>query len=219
MVKQTGTYTAYPDNLLIDPTTGNITVAIMGLGGESQTGLKYKIKFKAAGSGFVDSTFIIISGINYLDKIYNLSQNDSIVNPVYNAGISNSIPAGTYGIQADNELSINPANGQINLKECIRKGLFNLPVENGEWEEVTITYKSNDNSQGATNRIDVALYYYRTINDVPSNISQVMQAHQARVLGVPQTPIPNTLGPIDNDLPDNISLTKPRPPCVIVIGQ
>jgi hypothetical protein len=218
-INQPGTYSAFPDNLLIDPATGRITVAIMGLGGESQTGLRYKIKFQASGSNYVDSTYITLGGINYLDKIYNLAQGDSIVYPVYNANLNNSIPAGTYGINPDSRLGINPLNGQINLMECMRKGMFDLPVENGEWEEVSVTYKSNDGSNQATNRMDVAIYYYRTINDVPSNIAQVMQAHQKMVLGVSQTAIPNTIGPIDNDLPDNISLTKPRPPCVIVIAQ
>lgn len=218
-ITQPGTYSAFPDNLLIDPATGNITIAIMGQGNESQTGLRYKIKFQASESNYVDSTYITLAGINYLDRIYNLSQGDSIVYPVYNASLNNTLPSGTYGINPDSRLAINPINGQINLRECMRRGMFDLPVENGEWEEVSVTYKSNDGSNQATNRMDVAIYYYRTINDVPSNIAQVMQAHQRMVLGVTQTSIPNTTGPIDNDLPDNISLSKPRPPCVIVIAR
>lgn len=218
-ITRAGTYTAFPDNLLIDNVTGKITVAVMGKGAESQTGLRYKIKFQATGSSQVDSTYIVLAGINYLDRIYNLSLHDSIISPIYNADLARTMPSGNYGIQADNELGINSLNGKINIKECIRKGLFNRPAENGEWEEVTITYKSNDNSNNATNRIDIALYYYNTINDVPSNISNVMRAHQSMVLGVSQPVIPVTNGPVDNDLPDNLSLFKPRPPCVIVIGQ
>lgn len=214
-----GTYTAFPDNLLIDNATGKITVAIIGHGLESQTGLRYKIKFQATGSNEVDSTYILLAGINYLDRIYNLSQNDTIISPIYNASLSSSLPAGTYGISADNELGINSVNGQININECIRRGLFDRPAENGEWEEVSITYKSNDNSNGATNRIDIALYYYDRMSDIPSNISSVMRAHQTMVLGVNQTAIPVTTGPIDTDLPDNLAFSKPRPPCIIIVGQ
>ncbi len=129
------------------------------------------------------------------------------------------VPGGTYGIQADNELAIDPVTGKINLNECIRRGLFNLPMENGDWEELTVTYKSNDKSNNAVNRIDVALYYYRTVQDISTNISTVMRAHQSMVLGVSQPVIPPTFGPIDNDLPDNISIFKPRPPCVIIVGN
>lgn len=218
-ISKTGTYTAFPDNLVIDPLTGKVTVTMMGKGGESQTGLKYKILFQESGTEFKDSTYITLAGINYLDRIYYLSQNDTIISPVYNADVNKSTPNGTYGIQMDNEVGINPQNGQINLKECIRRGLFDTPVENGEWEEVTILYKSNDGSNNVTNRIDVALYYYHTLADVPHNVSEVMRAHQRQVLGVSQTAVPITTGPFDNDLPDNLSLTKPRPPCVIIVGQ
>ncbi|HEY0041910.1 MAG TPA: hypothetical protein VGB71_14660, partial [Flavisolibacter sp.] len=214
-----GKFRAFPDNLVIDSVTGKITVRIMGHGNESQTGLRYKITFQPEGSNQLDSTFIVLAGLNYLDRIYNLSLNDTIISPVYNADHSKSTPAGTYGIQADNQLAINPQNGQINIRECIRRGLFDLPVENGEWEELTITYKSNDGSNSATNRIDIALYYYRSIQDIPSNVSTLMRAHQTMVLGVAQTNIPITSGPIDTDLPDNISLFKPRPPCVIIVGN
>ena len=214
-----GTYTAYPDNLVIDQATGRITVRIMGHGAESQTGLRYKIRFQPSDNGPADSTYIVLAGINYLDRIYRLSQNDTIISPVYNGDLAKAIPSGTYGIQADNRLSINSSNGQINIMECIRKGMFDLPVENGEWEEVSITYKSNDKSNSATNRMDIALYYYRTVQDIPSNISQLMRAHQSMVLGVNHQPIPVTTGPIDNDLPDNVSLFKPRPPCVIIVGN
>jgi hypothetical protein len=219
VVARNGTYSAFPDNLVIDPSTGRITVRIMGHGSESQTGLRYKIRFQPAGNGAADSTYIVLAGINYLDRIYRLSQNDTIISPIYNGDPAKALPPGTYGIQADNRLSINSTNGQINIMECIRKKMFDLPVENGEWEEVSITYKSNDKSNSATNRLDIALYYYRTVQEIPSNISQLMRAHQSMVLGVDHQPIPVTTGPIDNDLPDNVSLFKPRPPCVIIVGN
>ena len=219
VTQRTGTYSAFPDNLLIDPATGRITVALMGKAGESQTGLRYRILFEEAGTGRKDSTYILIAGINYLDRIYRLSQNDTIIRPVYNADLSSSLPSGTYGIQPDNRLSINSANGEINIMECIRKGMFDLPVENGEWEEVSVTYRSNDGSNAVTNRIDVALYYYDRVQDIPSNVSQLMRMHQNQVLGVDHQPIPVTTGPIDTDLPDNISMFKPRPPCVIIVGD
>ena len=219
LVQRTGTYTAFPDNLLIDPVTGAITVQVMGKAGESQTGLRYKIRFEETGTGVADSTYIILAGINYLDRIYRLSQNDTIIRPVYNAALTTSLPSGTYGIQPDNRLSINSTNGEINIAACIRKGMFDLPVENGEWEEVSINYRSQDGSNAVTNRIDIALYYYDRVQDIPSNVSQLMRKHQSMVLGVDHQPIPVTSGPVDTDLPDNISLFKPRPPCVIIVGD
>ncbi len=214
-----GTYTAFPGNLLIDNATGRITVGIIGNGLESQTGLRYKIKYQSSDGAEVDSTYIVLAGINYLDKIYYLSQNDSIIYPLYNARLSNPIPGGTYGIQPDANLAIDPVTGQINIKECIRRGFFNTPAENGEWEEVTVQYKSNDYSNNATNSIDIALYFYNTLADVPSNVSAVMREHQKMMVGIDQPEIPQTGGPLDLDLPDNLSITRPRPPCIIIVAN
>ena len=219
LISKAGTYKAFPNNLLIDSTTGVITVKVIGLGDESQTGLRYKITFKPTGSGQSDSTFIVLSGINYLDRIYNLSKNETVIRPIYNADITKQLPPGTYGIQADNRIEINTQNGEINILECLRKGLFDLPSKTGEWEEVTISYKSNDGSNSEVNHIDIALYYYKTVSDIPSNVTNLMRAHQAQVLGIPQQAIPLTSAPIDNNLPDNVSYSKPRPPCVIIVGN
>src|SRR4051812_2965478 len=51
-----GTYTAFPDNLRIDNTTGAITVGLKGTDGESQTGLWYKITYRSSTGNEVDST-------------------------------------------------------------------------------------------------------------------------------------------------------------------
>ena len=214
-----GTYTAFPGNLLIDPNTGKITVKWMGQGLESQTGLRYKINFTSTDGSVKDSTYVVLAGINYLDQIYYLSQNDSIISPVYNAKLGNALPTGTYGITPDSRLAIDPATGKININECIRKGMFDIPVENGEWEEVSVIYTSNDPSNNVTNRIDIALYYYNTVADIPSNVSALMREHHKMTLGVPQAGIPITSGPVDLDLPDNISLVRPRPPCIIIVAN
>jgi hypothetical protein len=214
-----GTYEAFPNNLLIDSLTGQITIAVMGRGGESQTGLKYKIIYRSNNSSFIDSTFITISGINYLDRIFNVQAGDSILRPVYNADLSKPIPAGEFGIGADPRLAINPLNGEINLNECKRRGLFDIPAEHGEWEELEVFYRLEDASQKSLNRIDIALYYYNSVPTIPYNVADLMRTHQAMTLGVVQPEIPQTSGTYDKDLPENVSFFKPRPPCVIIVGN
>ena len=213
-----GTYSAYPDNLLIDNATGAITVALKGRDGQSQTGLKYKIRFQSSDGGTRDSTFIVLSGINYLDGFHYLSQNDSIISPVYNCDVTKALPAGSYGIGADNKLAMNTTNGQINVNESIRRGFFDDPTHS-TWKQTTIKYAINDNSGGVQNEMDVILYHYNSLSDVPSNVSGLMQAHQALSLSVNRLAIPSTAGPIDNNLSSSLSLSKPRPPCVVIIGH
>ena len=89
---KTGVYTAFPDNLKIDRTTGAITLGLKGTDGESQTGMWYKIKYQSA-SNEADSTLILISGITYIDKLCYFSADDTMVKPIYNADPDKTIPS------------------------------------------------------------------------------------------------------------------------------
>lgn len=221
LMKGSGTYTAFPNNLQIDPKTGVINVTQKGTDGESQTGLWYKIKFQSDASNDTDSTFLLLSGISYVDKFYNLAQNDSIIFPIYNGDPATPLPAGNYDLTSDNKFAINANNGQINIKECMRRGFFNSSGQMGTtWKVATIKYAINDRSQQVTNKIDVVIYYYPTLAEVPANVSALMQAHQQMTVGMRSLPaIPSTSGPIDNNLPSELSLSKPRPPCLVIIGH
>jgi len=215
---RSGTYSAYPDNLLIDNSSGIITITLKGKDGQSQTGLKYKVNFRSTSGDFVDSAYIIISGINFLDGFHFLSQNDSILSPTYNANPSLPLPGGNYAIGTDNKLAINAANGQININESIRRGFFD-DLSHASWKQTTIKYSINDNSNSTQNQLDIVLYHYNSLADVPANVSGLMQAHQALSVGVNRQTIPTTAAPVDNNLSSNLSLSKPRPPCVVIIGH
>lgn len=214
-----GTYSAFPDNLQMDPATGHITVGVNGNDGNSQTGMWYKIKFRSDTGAETDSTMVLLSGLTYVDAFYNLKQNDSIIYPIYNADPTKAIPPGNYDLKGDDDFAINPANGQINIKECFRRGFFTKEANGEGWKTAKIRYAINDKSNGATNSIDVVLYYYRTMDDVPSNVSALMQAHQRMTLGFATARIPSTPGRIDNNLPSDLTLSKPRPPCVVIVGN
>lgn len=212
-----GTYTAFPDNLEIDQTTGAITVALKGNDDESQTGLRYKIKY-TNNSNEADSTYITISGITYIDRFYDLSKNDSIIYPIYNADVSEELPLGNYNISSDNKLALSASNGQININETIRRGFFNSQP-NASWKQITIRYATNDKSNSVNNSIDVILYYYDSMSKVPSNVSALMQAHQRMMVGINGVTIPSTTGAADYNLSGDLSLFKPRPPCIIIVGH
>ena len=217
---RTGTYTAFPDNLVIDKNTGKITVTVKGTDGESQTGMWYRITYKSTTGKETDTTLILLSGLTYIDKFYRLSQNDSILSPIYNGDITNALPTGNYDMAHDDKFAINAANGKINLRECMRRGFFGNGSANTEWKIATVKYGLDDKSNRAENKIDIVIYYYHSMDEVPSNVSALMQAHQQMTVGLRTLPhIPSTTGAIDNNLPSNLSLSKPRPPCVIIVGN
>lgn len=215
---RTGTYTAFPNNLKIDRTTGAITIGLKGTDGESQTGMWYKIVYSSPSGSETDSTYILLSGITYLDKFYMLAQGDSIVYPIYNGDPSKVVPTGDYDLAHDDKFAIDASSGKINLKDLMRRGFFgNQPATS--WKIATVKYAINDNSKNVQNGIDVVIYYYHTMAEVPSNVSALMQAHQQMTLRITTPQIPSTAGSIDNNLPSQLSLSKPRPPCVIIIGS
>jgi hypothetical protein len=215
-----GTYAAFPENLTIDPASGAITVTAKGTDGESQTGMWYRITFRSENGNVVDSTYILLSGITYLDRFYFLNQNDSIIYPIYNGDPSLPVPSGNYDLTSDSKFAVNASNGQININECKRRGFFGGPQSGSSWKMATVKYALNDKSDGATNKLDMVIYYYKTINDVPRNVSDLMKAHQQMTLGMRSLPLlPSTTGPVDHNLPGNLSLSKPRPPCVIIVGN
>ena len=81
-----GAWSGFPEGIEINDKTGAVTI------NKSETGLRYKISFVPDGSKDTISTIILISGINYFDKIYNLSNNDTLAMPVYNANAQNPVP-------------------------------------------------------------------------------------------------------------------------------
>lgn len=214
----TGSFSVFPDNLTIDKSTGAITITQKGTDGQSQTGMWFKIKFKSNDGAVNDSTLVLISGLTYVDKFYHLSQGDSIIHPIYNGDPSKAVPQGNYDLTGDNKFAINAVNGQINIKECLRRGFFSSGVMGTGWKRAKIKYGINDNSREESNAIDLVLYYYSSMAEVPSNVSTLMQAHQQMTIGLRSLPaIPNTPGAPESNLPSDLSLSKPRPPCIVII--
>ena len=217
-----GTYAVHPDNLEIDAATGKIIIREQDRDNNSLTGLWYKIKFTPDGSAQSDSTYILISGINYIDKFYRLNQNDSIIYPIYNGDPANALPQGEYNI-GNSDFPINPTNGQININELMRRDYF----KGISFKDLTIKYKIYDQSGAVENGLRIILYYYPTWADVPAKVSEIMQSHQMLTFGYQLSSIqaaPKT-GP--SELPgyfDGFNLRdyatwKPRPPCVVIVGH
>lgn len=219
VVKQ-GTFIGFPDGLDIDQNTGVINV------NKSETGLKYKVSFTPSDGGHVITSGIIISGINYTDKIYNLSLNDSIAAPVYNVNKSLAIP-GANGNVFDASggcknagITVDPTNGIINLAKTIR----NQGIDTGSTAEVKLVYKINDNSHGASNGINVKIYFYRTANEIPQYLKDLLIERKITILASNSTTGPITRSLVRSHGLHGLTLrataaARPRPPCIVVVSR
>ncbi|MDB5252336.1 MAG: hypothetical protein JWP27_1505 [Flaviaesturariibacter sp.] len=209
--EQAGSYTVFPeDGLDIDASSGAINVS------RSESGLRYRVTYHAP-SGQTSSTSVVISGVNYPDKYYRLSANDSLCRPVYNADAARALPAGSFddgGTANSGGCSIRTSNGIINLAQSIRNGLFGAVPQNDVRKEVEINYRIADKSNSASNSIKVKLYYYETEADVPEDLKQTIRDHEAQLLATFASVPPA------NDATGRVArLQKPRPPCVVIIAH
>ncbi|MBL7728315.1 MAG: hypothetical protein JNM68_11545 [Dinghuibacter sp.] len=210
---RTGTYFAWPDELEINPTTGVINLK------ESETGLRYKVMFVPTGTRDTFSTKIVVSGINYRDYYHVQAENDSLSRPFYNANFSQfTLPSGCRfdiggGARAAG-LAIDTVTGVINLNQSIRNGfLGHVPVQDRDKNEVEILYRIPDASGYALNKIKVKLYFYTNTSTVESDLTLLLADRTDmffRMANNFNVPAGNMARPL---------VSRPRPPCVIILGQ
>jgi len=212
-----GEYTVFPkDGLKLDKNTGVITVT------GSDTGLKYRITHTAP-NGDTTSTVILLSGITYFDKFYNISQGDTVAMPVYNANASNPLPLVGSSFDENNNAnsygcSVKTANGQINLAETVRNGVFGAIPQNDVPKEFDIEYRLNDPSEKALNKLTVRLYWYDSMADVAPDVLEILNERQNQgvFLQANQSTFPQA-GTARSATA--LEVARPRPPCIILIGQ
>ncbi|MGN6435385.1 MAG: hypothetical protein ACTHMM_02590 [Agriterribacter sp.] len=223
-----GRYIAEPDGLIIDNNTGEINVT------KSESGLAFRVGFIAEGSTDTCFTKVITSGINYLDGVYVLEDNDTLAVPVYNGNINGGPVCGTGGIFSDCEfdddedddngngigdeppagqtcnsrnIRVDRRTGVISLKRSVLDGIFGtLNPDNGKTVEATLYYRLNDCSNKALRRIDLKFTYYSNLSDVPGAL------------------ITDITDAVDNILhwllPSKKEKTaNPRPPHIVVVAN
>ena len=201
--QRAGTYTAFPEGIEIDDITGAINVS------KSETGLRYRI-IHTAPDGTETKTLVVLSGITFADHFYHLSQHDSIAFPVYNANVLRVLPINGSSFDEGNNAnsggcSVQTINGQINLAQSVRNGIFGSTPQNDVRKDFEIAYRLNDASGKTLNKLKVRLYYYNTMADVAPDLLETLQdrADQGVFL--------RTAG--------SARVARPRPPCVIIVNQ
>jgi hypothetical protein len=215
--QRTGQYFGFPDGIEIDQASGAINVS------KSETGLRYRITYVSR-QGDTSKSMIVISGINFLDKFHHLSQGDSIALPIYNASVNKILPVNGSTFDEGNTAnsggcSVKTINGQINLAQTVRNGVFGATPQNNANQEFDIYYRLNDNSSKALNKIRVKMYYYNTMNDVAPDLLQTLQdrANDEVFLGASYQSIPSSASTMR--MLATRKTAKPRPPCVIIIAN
>lgn len=219
-----GTYYGFPEGIEIDQNSGAINIS------KSETGLKYRISFVPTGSTDSISTNIIISGINFLDGFYKLTTADSIAHPLYNANAKNTIPGLNSGSVFDEGSNCNSAgctvdigNGQINLAQTVRNGVFGATPSNNDRHEFDLDYRINDKSGKALNTIRVKLYYFDSMNDVTQEVYDIISSREGTIIDSENRSILNSFPLAANSIATSngsgLKAAKPRPPCIFIVSH
>lgn len=218
--RTSGRYIGFPEGIEINERTGAINIS------KSETGLRYKISFTDTITGKTTSTIILISGINFFDKIYNLSTGDTLALPVYNATPTHTIPPSSVFDEGDGcknqGVFVNKDNAVINLAQTIRNGIFGSTPANDSKKEVELRYRVNDGSNKTLNTLKVKLYYFNTASDLTPDLIQLIKDREGTVFGSP-----SVLQPIDGQVTTfgatgpvtTHGVAKPRPPCIFIVGR
>ena len=215
-----GSFVSFPVGLTIDQNTGIINV------NKSETGLKYKISFIPAGSVDTVTSYIIISGINYRDKIYNLSTGDSIAAPIYNANLNLALTGANNDVFDESGgcknagIIVGTSSGAINLAQTVR----DQGIDTGATAQVNLGYRISDKSNKALNGLQVKIYFYRTAAEIPQYLTDLIIERQGTILTSNSTSpaLVQSQGLIINSLAVNAKAAKPgrpRPPCIIVVSR
>lgn len=219
---QAGKYFGFPEGIEIDEASGAIDI------NKSETGLHYKIFFVPDGSNDTLESTILISGINYYDKIYNLSENDTIALPVYNGNVANEIPGANANSIFDEDrgcnnqgIAVNLGDAKINLAETVRNGVFGETPANGASIETDMVYRIDDKSGKALNKLRVKLYYFDTAADITPDLIKLIEDRRGTVF---QANLHSNYGTeilsgAAGMTTTNGATAKPRPPCIFLVGR
>jgi len=234
-----GQFSVFPEGLQINPLSGEIDI------NKSETGLKYKITFSPA--SFLESECefdLIIAGVNYIDKVYILDQNDFLANPVFNANptalsLCDDSDDDAEDDDDDNDdedddnsrckfdevgpddkklsdigIKVSSSKGIIDLKKTLENKAFGENPQNGSVLDVRMYYSLQDNSLGALNGIDLKIFYYRTLQDVPQSLLDEIEEKKSGILNYTD-PFSLKNARITADNPK----TKPRPPYLVIVAS
>jgi len=216
-----GEYWGFPDCIDIDNKNGEINLS------KTETGLRYRIYFVPKTGGDTLTTVILLSGINYLDKIYNISKSETVAAPVYNADLTKEIP-GKNGSSVFDEgggcnsqgVAVNKSDGRIDLSQMIKNGVFGNTPSNGASKEVDLNYRIQDKSNKSLNTLRVKFYYFNTAADITPDLVQLLKDREGMTFNIQ----PRQTNTANQMFLSSVALTasrlgRPRPPCLFIVSH
>lgn len=230
-----GTFSVVPEGLVINETSGEIDI------NKSETGLKYRISFTPSGPEVACTFELAIGGINYLDKVYIIDQNDFLAAPIFNGNRDAISPCPDDDDDDDDDnddgsddnsvckfgelgpddedisllgIEVNNATGIIDLQKTLENGAFGSDPVSGSELEAKLYYRLQDQTLGALNAIDLKFFYFATLADVPQSLLDEINQKNEDLLER-RNKIEFTNARVNAENPK----AKPRPPFLLIVAR
>ncbi len=182
-----GRFTVEPEGLDIDTQTGVVNI------NTSETGVQYYIRFVSTDGRIACETSIVIGGIDYLDRVYVLEDNEFEAVPIVD-GINEEVrsvkgffdEAALFELElgqgqpsaASRGLTINNTTGVIDLRQTVdnfREEGVDLTEEFTREFEIFYTLEQQPTF---LNSLRVQIFYYETVSDIPPELIALLREKQ-----------------------------------------
>lgn len=173
-----------------------------------------------------------ISGIDYIDGIYDLSISDGKVIPVYHSPVSVNLPCSgndslTTGacvfdetdVNLDgksdipgarkNKLMVDPATGVIDLRASMQAGVMGPNIFNGKKKKFNFFYRLNDETQRKLQKVTVEVVFYQSPSDIPESVKAEIAMRKTQYSITSSTML----------MAYTITYQPKRPPLIVIVSR
>ncbi|WP_194777983.1 hypothetical protein [Pararhodonellum marinum] len=233
-----GTFEGFPEGLELDSITGAIDINKSETGLRYRIEFKPSNDAPAcsyfltiAGINYLDEIFVLDQGERFARAIYNGNQ-DGIV-PCEDEDDDDDdddddedddedddddsckfdIDGPDGNKLADFGVSVDHDTGDIDMLETLEDETFGETPINGDARDFTLYYRVSDESLSALNKIDIRLFYFETMADVPQELIDEMQEKRDLIESSTE------LDPNFRIMQDDVTKRKPRPPYLVIVAR
>jgi hypothetical protein len=239
-----GTFTSFPEGLDLDSITGAIDINKSETGLKyridfqpSNNAPSCSYFLSIAGINYLDEIFVLDQGQRFAQAIYNGNpagiipcsddeeeeeeEDDDEEEEDEEDDDDDDDESCKFDIDgpdgnklADFGVSIDHINGEIDMLETLEEETFGENPISGDQRDFTLYYRISDESLSALNKIDLRIYYFETMADVPQELITEIQEKRDLILSSGHSGY-NLRTTQDSD----VLKRKPRPPYLVIVAR
>ena len=176
-----GKFSAYPSGLDISPDKGIVSVKT------STSGVEYTITYISKDKKTICQTTLLITGVDYPERIINFDEGESILTPEFNEQDGERSTIGSYDASPSELVFEETSQGELDGSINIRSTIIAIQEEEFQGEQLpegfardyTITYSLFDNFE-TTSSVELRIYYYSSLEALQELAPELLEAIEDR---------------------------------------